>query len=159
MPMRAKNRAEGSELEPAGIQFLILRVSWKAFTRLPIASDIGCPVRISGQREIQSTCHLMAQSPIGAVDIARPDCSSNSLLAQKCGTRKQKYPLLICSCSPVLLHSGCVHKWEYICVLRPIPDRDLLIAQDGIAHMRPVFFGFGTVEPERVPSHGEQLAG
>ena len=58
--MRAENRAEGSVLEPACIEFLELWVLNRIVVRRPIAADIGCPIRISGKREIQPCGHLMA---------------------------------------------------------------------------------------------------
>ena len=40
-----------------------------------------------------------------------------------------------------------------------MPMASLLVAEDGVAAVGPVFFGFGGVEPEGVPALGEEWAG
>src|SRR6185437_7558101 len=67
--MRAKNRAEGSVLEPACIEFLEFRVLHRVVMRRPIPANIGCPIGVSGEREVQPCRHLVAQPPIGAIDV------------------------------------------------------------------------------------------
>src|SRR6202158_5789140 len=85
MTVGAEYGAEYSEFKPAGVKLLVHGVIGRPVIRLPIPSNIGCPIGVAGKREVQTGCHLMAQSPVGAVNIAGPDGRPYALLAYKSG--------------------------------------------------------------------------
>ena len=58
----------------------------------------------------------------------------------------------------MILHSKSMHEREDIREFRTVTDGELSAAQDGVAHVRPVFFRLGAIEPECVPSLRQQLA-
>ena len=93
MTVGAEDGAEHAVLEPACVEFLERGIGEWILVRRPIAADVGGPIWISRQREIETSGNLVAQSPVGAVDISRPDGSAYALLAEKRGTRKQKHAL------------------------------------------------------------------
>jgi hypothetical protein len=101
----------------------------------------------------------MRESPIAAVDIARPDGGADALLAEECGARKQKDALAAVFRLPVILHAERMQQRKDIGVLGAVADGKLLVAQDGVAHVRPELFRLGAIEPEGVPSLRKQLAG
>src|ERR1017187_2035551 len=105
MTMRTEDRTKNAELKPARIEFLVHRVIGRSIIRLPIPANVSCPVWISRKREVQARGHLVAQSPIRAVDIARPDGCPHALLAQKSRPREQEDSLLIRCCPPMFLDS------------------------------------------------------
>ncbi len=61
--------------------------------------------------------------------------------------------------APVLLNAFVVEEWVDVGVEGSVADGELLVAEDGVAAVGPVFFGFGRVEPEGVPALGEEFAG
>ncbi len=126
--------------------------------RRPIASNVSCPIRITREREIQPGGHLTAQTPIGAIDIARPNGCSHSLLAKESGSCQQKDPLPVRRRSPVLLDSKSMSERKYVRIFGSVANRNLLVAENRVAPMRPVFLGLCAVEPERIPSLRKQLA-
>ena len=50
---------------------------------------------VPGQREIESGGDLVAQAPVGAVDISRPDGGADALLAEERRAREQKDALAL----------------------------------------------------------------
>ena len=101
----------------------------------------------------------MRQRPVGAEDIPRPDGGADALLPQKRGAREQEDAFAVRVSLPMILYPERMQQREYVGVLRSIADGKLFVAQDGVAHVRPEFFGLCAVEPEGVPSLRKQLAG
>ena len=154
----AEDRTERAVLEPARVEFLECGIGDWILVRRPIAADVSGPIWSPRQREIETGGNLVAQAPVGAVDISRPDGGTNALLAEKCGTREQKDALARVLRLPVILHTEGVRKWKDVGEFGAVADGDLAAAEDGVAHVRPVFFGLGAVEPECIPSLRQQLA-
>ena len=59
----------------------------------------------------------------------------------------------------MILHAEGMKKRKDIGELRAVADGKLLVAQDGVAHVRPKLFRLGAVKPEGVPSLRKQFAG
>ncbi len=78
----------------------------------------------------------MAQTPIRAIDVARPNRRSHSLLAEESGSRQEKDPLPVRRRFPVLLDSESMREREYIRVLGSVANRNLLVLENGVAPMR-----------------------
>ena len=79
----AEDGTERAVLEPACVEFLERGIGDWVFVRRPIAADVSGPIWIPGQREIETGGNLVAQAPIGAVDVSRPDGGTNALLAER----------------------------------------------------------------------------
>ena len=58
----------------------------------------------------------------------------------------------------MFLNAKCVHEREYVRVLGAVADPNLLVLQNRVAHMRPVFFGLCAVQPKRIPALREEFA-
>src|SRR3982751_6898544 len=63
--MGAEERAEGAELEPAGVE--LRRQSGREET-----ADVGAPVGHAGHRRVQAQRHLRLEGGEGRVDVSRP---------------------------------------------------------------------------------------
>src|ERR1022692_305493 len=83
VPVSTENRTKYSVLEPSCVEFLEFWILKRIVVRRPIAPDIRCPIRISGERKVQPGGHLMAQSPVRAIHVARPYRRPDSLLAEE----------------------------------------------------------------------------
>ena len=158
VPVSAENRTKYSILEPSRVEFLEFWIFNRIVVRRPIASDVRCPIRIAREREVQPGGHLMAQTPIRAIDVARPHRRSHSLLAEESGSRQEKDALLVRRRSPVLLDSERMSERKYIRVLGSIANRNLLVTENRVTPVWPVFLGLCAVEPERIPSLRKQFA-
>src|SRR5260370_20467567 len=156
--MRAEYRTEYSELKPARVKLLVYRVIGRSIVGLPVPSDIGCPIWVAGKREVQTGRHLMAQTPICAVNIARPDGRPNPLLAHESGPGEKEDPLLIRGGPPMLLNSAGVHEGKDVCITCPAAHGELLVAKNRVSHVGPILFGLRAIQPEGVPALGEELA-
>ncbi len=51
-----------------------------------------------------------------------------------------------------------MHERENVGVARATPDCELLVAQNSVSQMRPVFFRFRAVQPKGIPALGKKLA-
>src|ERR1035438_5893843 len=91
---------------------------------------------------------------VGNCSIRRPD----SLLAEESGSRQKKDSLPVRSCSPVLLDSESMSERKYVRILGSVSNRNLLVAENRVTPVRPVFFGLCAVEPECIPSLRKQRA-
>src|ERR1035437_6542589 len=105
MSVRAEDRTECSELAPARIEFLVCGLFDNAGKGRPVASDIGCPIRIAAESEIQPGGNLTRERPIAGVHVARPHCCADALLAEKRRPGQQKDTHAVCSCLPMVLHA------------------------------------------------------
>src|SRR5580698_3223621 len=94
----------------------------------------------------------MAQTPVGAIYVAGPHRGSDALLPKEGGSSEQKHSLLIGSCSPVFLDSQRVHQRKDVGILRSIANVKVLVLEDGVSQMRPVFLRFSAIKPEGIPS-------
>lgn len=82
--MGAEDWAERAVFEPARVELLKRRIRDGIIVGGPVAANVGGPIWISGQREIEAGRHLMAQAPVRAVDISGPHRRAHALLPEKC---------------------------------------------------------------------------
>src|ERR1039458_2516368 len=155
----AEDGAEGAVLEPARVELLESGIGERIIVGRPVSANIGGPIWSPGQGEIETGRNLVAQAPVGAVDVSRPDGGTDALLAQKRRPRKQKDTLTRVLGFPMILHAKRMLERKDVGEFSAIADCELTAAQDGIAHVRPIFFGLGAIKPEGVPSLRQQLAG
>src|SRR5258708_5523660 len=101
----------------------------------------------------------MGECPEAAIDVAGPDGCAYALLAEEGGAGEEEGAFLVGGLSPVLLNAFVMQERVDVGVEGSVADGELFVAKDGVAAVRPVFFGFGGVEPERVPALGEEFAG
>src|SRR5277367_3934619 len=155
----AEDGTKRAVLEPTRVQFLIRGIGERVVVGRPVSAYVGGPIWRPGKGEIETGGDLVAQAPIGAVDVSRPDSGADALLAQERRPRKQKDTLIRVLGFPMILHAKGMIEREDVGEFSAIADRELTAAEDGIAHVRPVFFGLGAIKPEGVPSLRQQLAG
>src|SRR5450755_2151827 len=81
--MYAERGAKGAELEPAGKEFLILRISRITVSRRTVAkkpAGICVPIRNAGHGEIEPGGNLVSKDLPRALDVARPGNGTVALL-------------------------------------------------------------------------------
>ena len=88
MPVRSEDGTERAVFKPARVEFLECGVCERIVMRRPVTANVGGPIRITRQSEIETCRDLVVQAPIGAVDITRPDGGTNALLAEERRARK-----------------------------------------------------------------------
>src|ERR1022692_619718 len=155
----AKDREERAVLEPARVKLLERGIGERVVVGRPVATNVGGPIWSPGQGEIETGRDLVAQAPVGAVDVSRPDGGADALLAQVRRPRKQKDTLTRVLGFPMILHAKRMLEREDVGEFSAIADCELTAAEDGVAHVWPVFFGLGAIKPECIPSLRQQLAG
>ena len=159
VPVSAENRTKDSVLEPSRVEFLEFWILQRIVVRRPITSDVRCPIRIARERKVQPGSHLTAQTPIRAIDVARPHRRSHSLLAEESGSRQEKDAAsLVRRRSPVLLDSQRMSKRKYIRVLGSIANPQSACSEESRHPSVASIPRALSCEPERIPSLRKQFA-
>src|ERR1700749_3379768 len=99
--VRPEDGAEDAKLKPAQIKLLIRRIGRLSVIGVPVAADIGCPIRHAGERIIHAHGYLMRYPPEAAEHIAGPYRRVHSLLTQEGRSCQQKIAFLFGCLSPV----------------------------------------------------------
>src|ERR1019366_4208124 len=71
--MSAEDGTEGAVLKPARVELLESGIGERVVVGRPVSANVGGPIWIPRQREIETGRDLVAQGPVGAVDVSRPD--------------------------------------------------------------------------------------
>ena len=119
--MRSEDGTERAVLKPARVELLESGIGERVVVRRPVSANVGGPIWIPRQRKIETGRDLVAQAPVGAVDVSRPDGGSYALLAEERRAREQKDALALVLRFPVVLHSKGVQERKTLVNSAPLP--------------------------------------